>query len=239
MRNRMVLFLSIMLALVATAIAAIASQDHVPDDFIEGKSYAAENPSYNNSSISFMGQNEIVRAPVDLSVGNGYYSSHPIAIGLGISSITELANEYSAATSMSHEVDSAQEVSGKRKYAVSSSSSQGEYDNSNIATTHMQIDETVTDGRVHVGMLSGSEDNAGKNDNSGTGSLNNAWKNLATEIEEEYIGTYHITKNFAINNSYSKKSFADGWLSCCGGNYPTYPLEPLLLSADDTSIAKK
>jgi hypothetical protein len=232
----MVLFLSIMLALAATAIAAIDSQDTVSDEFI--KSYAAENTSYNNSSISFIGQNEIISAPVDLSVGSGYYSSHPIAIGLGIGSRTELANANSA-TSMSHEVDFAREVSGKTEYVVSSSSSQGEYENLNFATTHMQIDENVTSGRVHVGVLSGSNDYAGKSGNSETGSINNAWKNPAIEIDEEYTGTYHIYKNFAINNSYYENRFADGWLSCCGGNYITYLPETVLLSADDVFNCKR
>jgi hypothetical protein len=232
MKNRMLLLLSVMFALAVTALAVIATQDSVSYDFIKGKSYAAENSSYNNSSISLIDQNEIIGAPVDLSVGSGYYSSHPIAIGLGIGSITELSNANSA-TSMSHEVDFAKEVSRKTEYVVSSSSSQGEYENSNTATTHMQIDETVTSGRVHVGVLSGSDDYAGKSGNSETGSMNNAWKNPAIEIEEEYIGTYHILKNFTINNSYSKRSFADGWLSCCSGSYFTYPPEPVHLSADD------
>ncbi|MHB8119267.1 MAG: hypothetical protein ACYDHX_11150 [Methanothrix sp.] len=207
-----------MLSLEATGVAAAASQDHVSEDFIKG------NSSYNNSSISFIGQNKITSAPVDLTVGSGYYSSHPIAIGTEIGSRTELVNGDSA-TSMSHEVGFAQEVSGKTEYAASSTSSQGDYENINSATTHMQIDETVTSGKVHIGVLSGSD--------------GYAWKNPAIEIEEEYIGTYHISKNFAINNSYSKKSFADSWLNCCGGSYDIYPPKPVLLSADDVFNCKK
>ena len=202
MQNRIVLLLlSVLLALAATGAANITSQDLTSEGFIKGSAYAAENSSYNNSSISFIGQNKIVSSPVDLSVGSGYYSSHPIAIGLGIGSRTELANANSA-TSMSHEIGFAQEVSGKTEYVVSSSSSQGRYENINSATTHMQIDETVTSGRVHIGVLSGSDSSAGKNGNSGTDPMISAWKDPAIEIEEEYIGTYHISKNFAISDSY-------------------------------------
>ena len=229
MLNRTVLLLSVMLALAAIGAAAIASQDPVSED-LKSKGYLAENPSYNNSSISFVGQNKIVSAPVDLSVGSGYYSSHPIAIGLGIGSKTQLANANSA-TSMSHEIGSAQEVSGNTEYAVSSSSSQGDYLDTNTATTHMQIDETVTSGRVHIGVLSGSDDSAGENGE--TDPMTRAWKNPAIEIEEEYIGTYHISKNFTINNSYSNERFPDGWQSCCGGSYVIYPPEPVFISADD------
>jgi hypothetical protein len=72
-----------------------------------------------------------------------------------------------------------------------------------------------------------------------SGSDGHAWKNPAIEIDEEYIGTYHITKNFAINNSYSRNSFKDGWLNCCGGSYDIYPPKPVLLSADDVFNCKK
>lgn len=227
MLNRMILLLlSVMLVLAATGVAATASHDHVSEDFIKG------NSSYNNSSISFIGQNKITSAPVDLTVGSGYYSSHPIAVGLGIGSRTELANANSA-TSMSHEVGFAQEVSGRTEYAASSSSIQGDYENINSATTHMQIDETVTSGKVHIGVLSG-DGSAGKSGNSGAYLMSGAWKNPAIEIDEEYTGTYHISKNFTIN-----KSFADGWLNCCGGSYIVYLPDPVLLSADDVFNCKR
>ena len=219
MQNRIIVrLLSVMLFLAATALVAPASQYPVPEDFITG------NSSYNNSSISFVGQNKIISAPVDLTVGSGYYSSHPIAIGTEIGSRTELVNGDSA-TSMSHEVGFAEGISGVREYAVSSRSFQGDYETINSATTQMQIDETVTNGKVDIGVLSGSD--------------GHAWKNPAIEIEEEYIGTYHITKNFAINNSYSRNSFADGWLDCCGAIYDIYPQKPVLLSADDVFNCKR
>ena len=220
MQNRIIVLLlsSVMFLLAATGVAAAFSEDSVSEDSITG------NSSYNNSSISFTGQNIISGAPVDLSVGSGYYSSHPIAVGSKIGSRTELVNG-DFATSMSHEVGSAEEVSGRTEYAVTSRSMRGDYENHNFATTKMQIDETVTNGKVDIGVLSGSD--------------GHAWKNPAIEIEEEYIGTYHISKNFAINNSYSKKSFADGWLNCCGGSYDIYPQKPVLLSADDVFNCKK
>jgi len=220
MQNGIIVLLlsSVMFLLAATAVVAPASHYAVSEDSITG------NSSYNNSSISFIGQNIISGASVDLSVGGGYYSSHPIAVGSRIGSRTELSNANSA-TSMSHEVGFAEEVSGRTEYTATSRSMRGEYENINSATTKMQIDETVTSGKVHIGVLSGSD--------------GHAWKNPAIEIEEEYIGTYHISKNFAINNSYSRNSFKDGWLNCCAGNYDIYPPKPVLLSADDVFNCKK
>ena len=221
MQNRIIVLLllsSVMLSLASTVVAAAFSEDSVSEDFIQG------NSSYNNSSISFIGQNIITSAPVDLSLGSGYYSSHPIAVGSKIGSLIELSNANSA-TSMSHEVGFAEGISGKREYALSSSSIQGDYETISSATTKMQIDENVTSGKVHIGVLSG-----------GNG---HAWKNPAIEIEEEYIGTYHISKNFAINNSYSRNSFKDGWLNCCAGSYDIYPPKPVLINADDVFNCKK
>jgi hypothetical protein len=218
MHDRMTLLLFLMISLATTAVAAEASMDHVSDDFINA------NSSYNNSAISFVSVNKISSAPVDLASGSGYYSSHPFAIGGGIGSRTELSNANSA-TIMSHEVGFAQDLSGKREYTATSRSMQSEYENINYATTQMQIDETVTSGKVQIGVLSGID--------------GYAWKNPAIEIEEEYIGTYHIAKNFTINNSDSEKRAFDGWLNCCGGSYEIYPPNPVLLRADDVFNCKR
>jgi hypothetical protein len=200
-QDRVILLLLIIISVATTAVAAEASLDHVSDDFIKA------NSSYNNSAISFVSENKISSAAVDLTPGSGYYSSHPFAIGGGIGSRTELSNANSA-TSMSHEVGFARVISGKREYTATSRSMQSEYENINYATTQMQIDENVTSGKVQIGVLSGRD--------------GHAWKNPAIEIEEEYIGTYHITKNFAINNSYD-----------------IYLPKPVLLSADDVFNCKR
>jgi len=218
MQDGMVLFLFAIVSLASVTVLAAASQNLVSDDFIK------TNSSYNNSAISFVSENRISSAPVDLAPGSGYYSSHPFAIGRGIGSRTELSNANSA-TSMSHEVGFAQGVSGKEEYSATSRSMQSEYENIDYATTQMQIDETVTSGKVQIGVLSGID--------------GHAWKNPAIEIEEEYIGTYHITKNFAINNSYSIKRDFDGWLNCCGGSYDIYLPKPVLLRADDVFNCKR
>ena len=215
MQNQMVsllLSLSSIILIATTGVAVAASQDLVSEDFLKG------NSSYNNSSISFIGENRITGALVDLTAGSGYYSSHPIAIGGGIGSRTEIAND-NIASSMRHEVSSAREISEKSEYAATSSSMQSEYMSHNSATTKMQIDETVTSGKVNIGVLSGSK--------------GNAWKNPAIELEEEYVGTYHISKNFSINDSYYKINFADGWLNFYGPSYDFYLPKPLLFSADD------
>jgi hypothetical protein len=231
MLNKTMMLLSVMFFLAATGVAATASQSPISDDLIPG------NSSYDNSSISLIGQDSISSAPADLSVGSGYYLSHPIAVGTGIFSRTKIDNANSAA-SMSHDVGFAREVSRKSAYTASSTSSRGDYEIFNSATTNMQIDENVNSGIVRIGVLSG-EGSAGRVGNSKAGPMNSAWKNPAVEIDQEYIGTYHISNNFTISDGDFKKSSADGWLNCCGGKYITYPSEPFHLRADDVFDCKK
>jgi hypothetical protein len=211
------MILMLMISLVTAATIAGASLDHLSEGAVQ------TNSSYNSSAISFASENRISSSPVALMPGGGYYSSHPFAIGGGIGSRTVLSNtDSNSATSMSHEVGFAQNLSGRREYSASSRSTHSEYEDSSYTTTAMKVDETVASGKVEIGVLSGGD--------------GYAWKNPAIEIEEEYIGTYHIAKNFSINSSYSKMRAFDGWQNCCGAIGVGYglPLPRLsLLSADD------
>jgi hypothetical protein len=206
-----------MISLATAVIPAAASLDQLSDDAF------LSNSSYNSSAISFVSENRISSAPVALMPGSGYYSSHPFAIGGAIGSRTVLSNGDSpTATSMSHEVGFASNLSGSREYSASSRSTHSEFEDSSYTTTAMKIDESVVSGKVEIGVLSGGE--------------GNAWKNPAIEIEEEYIGTYHITKNYTLSNSFSTARAFDGWLNCCGAIGAGYVIAPprlSLLSADD------
>lgn len=186
-----------MILLATAIIAAEASLNPLFEDSVQS------NSSYNSSAITFVSDNSISIAPVILMPGSGYYSSHPFAIGGGVGSQTVLYNsDPNSATAMSHEVGSAQNLSGRSEFSAISRSTQSEYYDRSYTTTAMKIDETVTSGKVEIGVLSGGE--------------GHAWKNPALEIEEEYVGTYHITKNFTINSSLSKTRAFDGWQNCCG-----------------------
>lgn len=220
MQGRMILML--MISLVTAAIIAGASLDHPPEDAVQS------NSSYNSSAISFASEDRISSAPVALMPGSGYYSSHPVAIGGGTGSRTVLTNtDPNSAASMSHEVGFARNLSSRREYSASSRSTHSEYEDSSYTTAAMKIDESVTSGKVEIGVLSGGD--------------GYAWKNPAIEIEEEYVGTYHITKNFTINSSYSKMRGFDGWQNCCeaiGVGYVMPPIRLSLLSAEDVFNCK-
>jgi hypothetical protein len=75
----------------------------------------------------------------------------------------------------------------------------------------MKIEEDVTEGAVHIGQLMTKE---GLDCRSADG-----WKNPLIEIDENYIGTFKITKNMEICTSCSGSKPRADWLSCCIGGY--------------------
>ena len=174
---------------------------------------APADSSHNNSSIHFDSQGSIVGAPVSLSVGSGYYSSHPIDYGSGMGSRTQMVNKDSA-TSMNRDVDHAHSINGETEFAAFSSSNSrygpeyAEY--AGTDATHMMINENVSEGKISIGVLQG-------NGKKGTGK--SAWKDPNLEIEEEYVGTYHIYKNMTLTSPHSLVQWRDGWLNCCIGGY--------------------
>lgn len=175
----------------------------------------------NNSSIYLQSQSNISAAPVSLSVGSGYYSSHPVGYGSGIGSRTQVANGRTA-TSLDHEVSFGRAIDSKNEFAASETVQSiygpGYSESWEETTTHMKIDENIVDGKVHIGVLQGSA------------SPGHAWRDPAVEMDEDYAGTFQIFKN--ITASSDRQTQADDWLLCCswaGG----MPREPHLLNEED------
>lgn len=183
---------------IATCVASHANAA-TGEDSISHTAPVAYNSSYDNSTIIFKSQNNISRAPVSLLVGKGYYSDHPIYYNLGIGRNTQVADSYSS-TSMRRDIDFAREVDGETEFSTSESSiiryGPGYSTISGTAKTHMRINENVTDGRVQIGVHS--------------------WNNPSLEIDEEYVGTYHIYKNMTLSSPYTLDAKIFG---CCTGGY--------------------
>jgi hypothetical protein len=190
--------------------------------------------SYNSSNISLESQNNDTGAPVNIAVGTGYYSSHPVAYNSAISSQTQVVNRAQGA-SMQHAVESAKGISGSSEYMVRESENiRGDSEYSSMTSTQMRIDENVIEGKVHIGALQGSDASGWGAGRDGRGPTTSAWKNPAIEIDEVYIGTYHISKNITFSKSDRKLVSTDSWLDCCYGNYfDIFPPKPVSISADD------
>jgi hypothetical protein len=172
------------------------------------------NSSFNNSTIRFESQNNVTSAPVSIIPGDGYYSSRPIAYNSKISSQTQMANKGTGA-SMERLAESANGLSGSAEFmAAESLYRHGNSEYISATTMQMKIDESVTEGKVHIGALQkDSASSLAVKDE--TDSLINAWKDPDLEIDEDYVGTYHIFKNMTINSSYDWEGSPESWLSCC------------------------
>ena len=223
----------IVAALLCPALAGLsgATLDAASAEFMASIG-RAESQANNSSqdSIAFAGRDELISSPQNLTPGGGYYSTNPIFMGSGSGSRTEIYNADSA-TSISHEIAAAREASREAEYLVQSSGVKGPLGKSGFTTTQMRIDETVTDGRVNLGVLVG-ESGKGKAGRS-LDPRHSAWRDPAIEIDEEYIGTFNISKNLTYNSSYSVTRNRDGWLNCCGDDQIISLSPPGLVSADD------
>ena len=231
-RSRAVPCMAIICALVAIEIALIgcaAAQENQLDQLDQLNRVSA-------SSIHLQLQNNInhsnTNSTANITAENGYYSSHPIPYFAPVSSRTEVVNKGSSPASLHHSIQSAREVSGSSEYIVSERSYQ-EGDSIGVSSTFigMKIDETVTEGKVNIGAF--QADHSQPMSGQAAGSKANAWKNPTLELEEEYIGTFHISKNMNISSNDIIRAGAYSWLGY-DPVYPSFtPSKPLTISADD------
>jgi hypothetical protein len=192
---------------------------------------------FDQDCIQFKEDVSMVYSPMRIALGNGYYAANPQDYSSLLKEKTWVKN-YRAGTSMHHEVEYAHaldkelEINVKEKFNYT-------YDPvwEGVGYTQMKINEDVTDGKAHIGVLQSNTDYAGKLAKDGktplydftslkglgSGILSSAWKNPAIEIDEDYWGTSHIEKNMTLEVPYYKKTSSDDWLPCCFGGYPTMP----------------
>lgn len=189
--------------------------------------------------IQFKEDNAMVYAPMRIAVGTGYYAAYPLDYSSLLKERTELKN-YRAGTSMLHEVEYAHaldkelELTGKETFNYT-------YDPEKVGVgySQMKINEDVTDGKAHIGVLQAGDDFAnqlGRSDltniRAGTGFMfSSALKKPSILIDEDYWGTYHIEKNMTIEVPYHLIQKLDDWLPCCFGGFSD-------LSAYDQKIFK-
>lgn len=212
----------------------------VGTEAISAAAFSDAGSSYNRSCIQLNESRNISQAPAIMSVGSGYYSSRPISYDSTIGSETWI-KDMSASASMNHEVSYAHVIDGEIELSAKGGSYYqndhylGDYYSQNISSMQMKIDEDVTEGMVHIGVLQGDGDSANEAaEKDGSGIMADAWKNPSLEMEENYIGTYHIKKNMTIVTSHNDVQNGNYWLDCCGGGYfntEYFPNE--LISADD------
>lgn len=161
------------------------------------------------------------------------YSSNPIIYYSPIASRTQVFNKGLPSASLHHSIESAKEISSSAEYVVSKRSYL-ESDSTSISSSSigMKIDETVTEGKVHIGAFQADASQNGAGQRNGS-KVANAWKDPLLEMEEEYIGTFHISKNMTINSSDIIHQGVQSWMDYDIVYLSFNPSKPISISADD------
>lgn len=182
---------------------------------------------YDLNCIQFKEDNAMVYAPMRIAVGTGYYAANPLDYSSLLKEKTWIKN-YRAGTSMHHEVEYAHALDKELEITVKELLNHT-YDPElvGVGFTQMKINEDVTDGKAHIGVLQAGNDWTSQQpftdlttlSSTTGGMLTTAWKKPSIEIDEDYWGTYHIEKNMTLEVPYHSKQTSDDWLPCCFGGF--------------------
>jgi hypothetical protein len=192
------------------ALAGVAAQPN--DAVIRHNESNNANVSANSSSLQAQDHSVISQAPKIIGIGKGYYADHPINYNSSFGRQTWLKNRANGA-SMNHEVGSAHNLSQTLEMSARDIQQRDEWGISGYSGIQMKVSEDVQEGRVSIGVLQGGT--------SGTGMPPSATalRNPTLEIEEDYIGTFHIEKNISIQEPVRQIWQNYSWLPCCAGSY--------------------
>jgi hypothetical protein len=170
------------------------------------------NLSANSSSLQAKEHIVVSQSQKVITIGKGYYAAHTINYSSQFGKQTWLRNR-ATGTSMNNEVDSAHDLN---QTLVISAQDAHQQDVSGIRGSsglQMKITEDVQDGKVSIGVLQGGTPGMGMTPSATT------LRNPTLDIEEDYIGTFHIERNMSIQVPFGQIWQNYSWLPCCAGGY--------------------
>jgi hypothetical protein len=165
--------------------------------------------------IATLDSNSMVYSPQNISLGRGYYATHPLNFNSLLSDKTQIKN-YASETSMVQETQYAMAISRNLLAQV-------EYDHYNdtdetpskgLARSLMNLDMSVTSGTAHIGMLQGNISTLDSLD-----PYRSAWYKPNIAIDEDYTGTFNLTTKMNLTLPVSKIVSEDSWLPCCSDGW--------------------
>jgi hypothetical protein len=119
--------------------------------------------------------------------------------------------------SMNNEVSSAHNLSQTLDVSAHDSSHQDRYGMTANDGVQMKVAEDVQEGKVNIGVLQGSMLQNGQSPSA------TALRNPSLDIEEDYIGNFHIEKNMTLQVPIRWLQRNYSWLPCCSGGYFDVP----------------
>ena len=191
------------------------------EEFIFGHYVIEVTDEYEEEASSFIElkeDNELIYSPINMAIGTGYFSIHPLKFNSLIKDGVYIKNR-DGFSSMNHVVDNAH---GLKKLLNAQSDTE-------ILT--MTVEEDLTEGKSHFGALQlvgiprdeEPEDEEAEEEMPVLGTAMKAWMKPKVVLDEDFVGTFHITKNMTLGLFEDDAEYEDPWLPCCFGGYLTMP----------------
>ena len=172
------------------------------------------------SSIQMKEDSKMTYSPLVMGIGSGYYSLNPVAFNSLLKEDDWIKNR-DGLNSLHHMVDQAH---GLNKVLDAQS---------DATNNTMNIEEDLVDGRAHFGVLQlqripvdeePEEESADDSEEESEevqvlGLAMKAWKKPLIELDEDYVGNFHIKKNMNIYTYSEDEEKEDSWLPCCSGGF--------------------
>ena len=164
------------------------------------------------SIVQMKEDSNMVYSPLAMVIGSRYYNVHPVAFNSLLQEEDWIKNR-DGLNSLHHMVDLAH---GINKVLDAQS---------DATNNTMNIEEDLVDGRARFGALQlagipvDEEPEEGSEEEQVLGPAMKAWKNPLIEMDENYVGSFHIKKNMTLFTDSDDKETEDSWLPCCSGGF--------------------
>jgi len=168
------------------------------------------------SIIQMKEDSKMTYIPSVMGIGSRYYNHNPVVFNSLLSEEDWIMNR-NGLNSLHHLVDRAH---GLNK-VLDAQSNAGDY----TINTTMNIEEDLIDGRAHFGVLQlqgipvDEEPEEDSKEVQVLGLAMKAWKKPLIELDEDYVGNFHIKKNMNLTTYAKETEKEDSWLPCCSGGF--------------------
>ncbi len=163
------------------------------------------------SVVQMKEDSKMTYSPSIMGLGSGYYSLNPVVFNSLLKEEDWIKNR-DGLNSLYHRVDYAH---GLNKLLDAQS---------DATNSTMNIEEDLVNGRAHFGVLQlqgipVDEEPEEDSEVQVLGLAMKDWKKPLIEIDEDYLGSFHIKKNMNLYTSSEEAEEEDPWLPCCFGGF--------------------
>jgi hypothetical protein len=198
------------------------------DGAIDDEGEEIEDEEESTSQIQVKQDSKMAYSPLVMGIGKSYYDQHPVVFNSLLKEEDWMKNR-NRFNSLTHSIDQAH---GLNKVL----DAQADAD-----TNSMNIEEDLVDGRAHFSVLQlegipvdeepeeeeseeeesdeGDSDEDAPEEVQVLGLAMKAWKKPLIEVDEDYVGSYHIEKNMTLSTVEEEEEEEDPWLPCCYGGF--------------------